>query len=174
MLRRQFSLFFLPFLVLSFFKSCQVSHHPFNHYVPYACGSSSESRSVFHKFSNKKDIFLYNATSAGQFHAAVCCQGLRWFTEVKLEKALHALALKLELCSNSFVENALIAMYRKCGFVESAFKVFEKMPKKNLISWNSIMLVCSENGPFDEICGLFKELLLNGDGDEGWFLMLLL
>ncbi|KAL4382337.1 hypothetical protein AHAS_Ahas04G0223400 [Arachis hypogaea] len=45
-------------------------------------------------------------------------------TEVELGKALHALALKLGLCSDSFVKNALIARYDKCGFVESAFKVF--------------------------------------------------
>ncbi|QHO16983.1 Pentatricopeptide repeat-containing protein [Arachis hypogaea] len=68
--------------------------------------------------------------------------------KVELGEALHALALKLGLCSDSLVENALIAMYGKCGFVESAFKVFEKMPRRNLVLWNSIMLVYSENGIF--------------------------
>ncbi|XLT27315.1 hypothetical protein HN873_058607, partial [Arachis hypogaea] len=87
-------------------------------------------------------------------------------TEVKLGEALHALALKLGLCSDSFVGNVLIAMYSKCGFVESAFKVFEKMSQRYLVSWNSIMLVCSKNGLFGEICGLFKGLLLNGGGNE--------
>ncbi|KAL4390463.1 hypothetical protein AHAS_Ahas03G0147600 [Arachis hypogaea] len=92
------------------------------------------------------------------------CIGL---IEVELRESLHALALKLGLCSYSFVGNALIAMYGKCGFVESAFKVFEKRSQRNLLSWNSIMLMCSENRLFGEICGLFKELLLNGGGDEG-------
>ncbi|KAL1291296.1 hypothetical protein HN51_059844 [Arachis hypogaea] len=158
-----------------------------------ACASPSESRSVFQNFPNKKDLFLYNALLSGYARNALyrdaillfvelisvagllpdnftlpcavkACAGL---TEVELGEALHALALKLGLCSDSFVGNALIAMYGKCGFVESAFKVFEKMPRRNLVSWNSIMLVCSENGLFDEICGLFKGLLLNDGGDEG-------
>ncbi|XP_072066726.1 pentatricopeptide repeat-containing protein At1g18485-like [Arachis hypogaea] len=167
-----------------------ISHHPLNHHVPRACGSPSELRSVFHNFPNKKDIFLYNAlfssyvlyryiillfvelvSVAGLLPdnftlscAVKACIGL---IEVELREVLHALALKLGLCSDSFVGNALIVMYDKCGFVESAFKVFEKMSRRNLVSWNSIMLMFSENRLFGEICGLFKEVLLNGGSDEG-------
>ncbi|XP_072087850.1 pentatricopeptide repeat-containing protein At1g18485-like [Arachis hypogaea] len=167
-----------------------VSHHPLNHHVLRACGSPSESRSVFHNFSNKKDIFLYNALLSSyvlyryiillfvelvsvaellpdNFMLSCVVKACIGLIEVELRESLHALALKLGLCSYSFVGNALIAMYGKCGFVESAFKVFEKRSQRNLLSWNSIMLMCSENRLFGEICGLFKELLLNGGGDEG-------
>jgi pentatricopeptide repeat protein len=52
----------------------------------------------------------------------------------------------------------------KFGFVESVVKVFEKMPQRNLVSWNSVMYVCLKNGVFEESYGLFKGLL---NGDEG-------
>jgi len=78
---------------------------------------------------------------------------------VELGEAVHALALKLGLFSDAFVGNALIAMYGKCGLVESAVKVFETMPNRNLVTWNSMMYACSENGGFEECCGVFKGLL---------------
>lgn len=63
-----------------------------------------------------------------------------------------------------FVGNALIAMYGKLGFLESALKVFDKMPEKNLVTWNSMMYAYSENGVFEESYDLFMGLL---NGEEG-------
>ena len=154
------------------------------------CASPSESRSVFDEFQNK-DLFLYNALLSGYARNALFRDAILLFVELvsatglapdnftlpcaikacagladaELGEALHAFALKLGLLSDAFVGNALIAMYGKCGFVESAFKVFEKMPGRNLVSWNSMMCVYSENGRFGESCDLFKGLLL--DGEEG-------
>jgi len=84
--------------------------------------------------------------------------------DVKLGEAVHGFALKTKVLSDVFVGNSLIAMYGKFGFLESAVKVFEKMPQRNLVSWNSVMYVYSENGVFYESYGLFKGLL---NGDEG-------
>ena len=72
-----------------------------------------------------------------------------------------AIAMKAGGFSDAFVGNALIAMYGKCGFVESAVKVFETMRNRNLVSWNSVMYACSENGGFGECCGVFKRLLIS-------------
>ncbi|WJX72275.1 hypothetical protein P8452_56168 [Trifolium repens] len=153
------------------------------------CGSPSDSRFVFNS-SFRKNLFLWNALLScysrnALFHDAVfmfvelisltefspdnftlpcvikACAGL---SDVKLGEAVHAFALKTKLLSDVFVGNALIAMYGKFGFLESAVKVFEKMPERNLVSWNSIMYAYSENGVFEESFCLFKGLL---DGEEG-------
>lgn len=152
------------------------------------CGSPSESRSVFDGFK-KKNLFLWNALLSGYsrnelFHDTIslfvelisppsdfkpdnftlpcvikACSGL---LDVELGEVIHGFALKMGLLSDAFVGNALIAMYGKCGFVGSAFKVFEFMPERNLVSWNSIMYVYSENNLFEECCDLLKGLL-NGE-----------
>ncbi|GAU23270.1 hypothetical protein TSUD_281630 [Trifolium subterraneum] len=153
------------------------------------CGSPYDSLLVFNS-SLKKNLFVWNAlltcySRNALFYEAVfmfvelisltefspdnftlpcvikACAGL---SDVKLGEAVHAFALKRKLFSDVFVGNALIAMYGKFGFVESAVKVFEKMPVRNLVSWNSIMYAYSENGVFEESFFLFKGLL---DGEEG-------
>ncbi|TQE04865.1 hypothetical protein C1H46_009579 [Malus baccata] len=61
------------------------------------------------------------------------------------------------------VGNALIAMYGKCGSVEDAAKVFEIMPEKNLVSWNSTICGFSENGLDHESYSLLGKIL---EGEE--------
>ncbi|XP_057439844.1 pentatricopeptide repeat-containing protein At1g18485 [Lotus japonicus] len=155
------------------------------------CGSPSESRSVFDALQ-RKNLFLWNALISGYakntlFFDAVslfvellsaaelapdnftlpcvikACSGLSDAAEVG--GAVHAFALKTGLFLDVFVGNALIAMYGKFGFVDSALKVFETMPVKNLVSWNSMMCVYSENRIFESSYGLLKGLL---NGEEGF------
>ncbi|KAL5146607.1 Pentatricopeptide repeat-containing protein [Glycine soja] len=151
-----------------------------------ACGSPSDSRGVFDA-AKEKDLFLYNALLSGYSRNALFRDAISLFLEllsatdlapdnftlpcvakacagvadVELGEAVHALALKAGGFSDAFVGNALIAMYGKCGFVESAVKVFETMRNRNLVSWNSVMYACSENGGFGECCGVFKRLLIS-------------
>ena len=37
------------------------------------------------------------------------------------------------------LSTSVVDMYAKCGDIEVAFSFFESMPKKNLVSWNSII-----------------------------------
>ncbi|KAM1401019.1 hypothetical protein ACFX2F_028223 [Malus domestica] len=55
--------------------------------------------------------------------------------------------------------NALIAMYGKCGSVEDTANVFEIMPEKNLVSWNSTICGFSENGLDHESYSLLGKIL---------------
>ncbi|XP_044467551.1 pentatricopeptide repeat-containing protein At1g71420 isoform X2 [Mangifera indica] len=58
-------------------------------------------------------------------------------------KQVHALAVKMCLDAYEFVANSLVNMYSKnCGFggsVEEAWKVFENMEFRNVVSWNSMI-----------------------------------
>ena len=40
---------------------------------------------------------------------------------------------------DSFVSSALVDMYGKCGHLEMAIEVFEQMPKKSVVTWNSML-----------------------------------
>ncbi len=39
-----------------------------------------------------------------------------------------------------FVGNSLVDMYAKCGSMEDACKVFNKMSSRNVVSWNAMIL----------------------------------
>ncbi|XP_024020089.1 pentatricopeptide repeat-containing protein At1g18485-like [Morus notabilis] len=87
------------------------------------------------------------------------CSGL---LDVGLGWEVHGMTVKMALVSDVFVGNALVGMYGKCGFLEDAVPVFEKMPERNLVSWNSMIRGFSENGLCIESHGLLREILVVG------------
>ncbi|OVA14363.1 Pentatricopeptide repeat [Macleaya cordata] len=59
---------------------------------------------------------------------------------------------------NLFVQNALVAMYAKCGEVELAYDVFEKMPEKDVVSWNSIISGYASKGMWPQAFDLLGKM----------------
>jgi len=54
---------------------------------------------------------------------------------------LHSLTLKLALESDVFVQNALVSTYSLCGLLQTARRVFDKVPAsvRDVVSWNSMI-----------------------------------
>jgi pentatricopeptide repeat protein len=42
---------------------------------------------------------------------------------------------------DDFVGNSLVEMYAKCGRMEDAWKVFNKMPSRDVITWSTTMIL---------------------------------
>ncbi len=42
--------------------------------------------------------------------------------------------------SDVFVGSSLVDMYAKCGSIEEAWKVFNKMPSRDVVTWNAMVL----------------------------------
>ncbi|KAK6923924.1 Pentatricopeptide repeat [Dillenia turbinata] len=62
-------------------------------------------------------------------------------------KQIHALALKSDIPSNLIsVNNALVAMYSKCGNLQDARQIFDRMPEHNSVSFNSIVAGYAQHG----------------------------
>uniref|UniRef100_A0A6V7QX48 Pentatricopeptide repeat-containing protein n=1 Tax=Ananas comosus var. bracteatus TaxID=296719 RepID=A0A6V7QX48_ANACO len=62
--------------------------------------------------------------------------------DVKLGQQVHAYLIKDNLSAVPLiVRNALIVMYSRCGRVQSAFDLFCQMPKRDIVSWNT-MITC--------------------------------
>ena len=54
-------------------------------------------------------------------------------------KRVHGKVIKSGLDSDVYIGNSLIIMYAKMGCIESAEKVFQEMPVRDLVSWNSMI-----------------------------------
>ena len=67
---------------------------------------------------------------------------------------------KLGLGQACAVANALMAVYSRCGRMEDAARVFDRMHPRDAISWNSMIGGCFSNGwqvqllIFSAKCGL--------------------
>ncbi|MCD7466037.1 hypothetical protein HAX54_002361 [Datura stramonium] len=54
--------------------------------------------------------------------------------------------------------NALIHMYSSCGKIEEAYKVFEGMPRRNSVSWTSMITGFAKQGYAHEALTIFQQM----------------
>uniref|UniRef100_A0A0E0BEI9 Uncharacterized protein n=1 Tax=Oryza glumipatula TaxID=40148 RepID=A0A0E0BEI9_9ORYZ len=59
---------------------------------------------------------------------------------------LHAHALKLGTLAHTFNMNHLLIYYARRGLLDSALKVFDEMPQRNLVSWTAMVSASTGNG----------------------------
>ncbi|KAL3652419.1 hypothetical protein CASFOL_002100 [Castilleja foliolosa] len=83
-------------------------------------------------------------------------------TDSRLGLQIHCSAVKKLLHRALFTGNGLIAMYGKCGNLVKARQVFDEMPVKDIVSFNSMVAGYSQNGRFDEAFEVCKEMVSLG------------
>lgn len=77
---------------------------------------------------------------------------------MSMGKQLHSCALKMGVGEDIFVSCALIDMYSKCGSIEDAQFVFDDMPDKDTVGWNSIIAGYALHGYSEEALGMFHKM----------------
>ncbi|KAJ0089928.1 hypothetical protein Patl1_13984 [Pistacia atlantica] len=75
---------------------------------------------------------------------------------------LHCLAFKSGSDSDQVTSNSLITMYAKYSKIESAYLVFDKMPHREIISWNSIINCFTQSGYYTLSLKMLKQMYLCG------------
>ncbi|KAK2987868.1 hypothetical protein RJ640_025635 [Escallonia rubra] len=75
---------------------------------------------------------------------------------------------------NTYVCNALVDMYAKCGSLNKAFSVFSVMEKRDLVSWNAMIHGLAMHGDGKKALQLFSKMKQEGfDPDKVTFIGLL-
>ncbi|XP_054799478.1 pentatricopeptide repeat-containing protein At5g27110 [Prosopis cineraria] len=54
-------------------------------------------------------------------------------------REIHKELVSSVFLSDSFVSSALVDMYGKCGDLEMAIEIFEQIPRKTIVAWNSMI-----------------------------------
>lgn len=72
---------------------------------------------------------------------------------------LHSFACEKRLLENIFVGNALIDMYAKCGSLARALSIFNLMPKRDIFTWNSMIVGYGIHGRGNEALAFFGRML---------------
>jgi len=81
----------------------------------------------------------------------------------KKGQLIHGHAVKCGLDLDLFVANSLIAFYAKCQEIEASRKVFDEIPQRDIVSWNSMISGYTVNGYVNDAILLFYDMLR----DEG-------
>ncbi|KAK8936170.1 Pentatricopeptide repeat-containing protein [Platanthera zijinensis] len=152
------------------------------------CGELGEGRKVFDGLAANNNHFLWNLlmskySKIGDFMEVLLLFQKLWESGVNPNSrtfscvlkclsilghlrsgmTVHGYLQKLDLFNNgSAVGNALISLYSKCGCVDTAVQVFDKMPVKDIISWNTIIHGCVLNDLLNKGIELFYKMLFSG------------
>lgn len=124
------------------------------------CGDTVSARQAF-EMINVKDIVSWNALISGYSQENCYEPAIRVYHDMRKAriepdeftygsllacsriavdvKMIQALVIENGFISCTEVCNAMISAYAKCGEVGSSHLVFNEMPFRNLISWNSII-----------------------------------
>lgn len=65
--------------------------------------------------------------------------------DLRRGKEIHGQLVVSGLSSNVFAMTGVVNMYAKCRQVNEAYKMFDRMPQRDLVSWNTIVAGYSQN-----------------------------
>lgn len=82
---------------------------------------------------------------------------------VKYGREAHSQVEKAGFGTDLLVSTALIHMYAKCGAVRDARQVFDKMVRRDVVSWSSMIGGYAENGCGKEALEIFQQMKLEGE-----------
>ncbi|XP_058108690.1 pentatricopeptide repeat-containing protein At1g19720 isoform X2 [Magnolia sinica] len=87
------------------------------------------------------------------------CTSLKAF---KKGTEIHSIAVKLGSANDVLVGNSLIDLYSKCGKVEDAQRVFDKILERDIFTWNSMIGGYVQAGYCGKAHDLFEKMQISG------------
>jgi pentatricopeptide repeat protein len=145
-------------------------------------GQLIEARDVFDRMP-QRDTFMWNVMLDGYITSGCAQKGLDLFETMRKADTdpdfmtfccllsvcasqsmltfgarLHGLVIKHGLDLHESVSNTLLAMYSKLECLTDVKKLFNMMPHKNLVTWNSIISGFVQNGLITESLNSFHQM----------------
>eukprot|EP01018_Ginkgo_biloba_P037444 Gb_29868 [translate_table: standard] len=147
------------------------------------CRSIEDARQVFDKMTHR-DVVSWNAMIAGYAQSGHANEAVLLFQQMRVAditpdsvtmvnvlpacadlgvlqqgKCIHDYIIRCGFESDIFVGNSLIDMYAKCGSIYIARQLFDRMPQRDVVSWNAMIAGYAQNGYANEALTLFHQML---------------
>ena len=115
--------------------------------------------------SNAVDLYLQMEKGGVEPDAITCASVLPACGDLSallLGRRIHEYVERKKLCPNLLLENALIDMYARCGCLDDARKVFDRMKTHDVASWTSLISAYGMTGQACNAVELFMEMQNSG------------
>ncbi|KAM0828447.1 hypothetical protein ACQ4PT_067545 [Festuca glaucescens] len=81
---------------------------------------------------------------------------------VRAGRELHCCVAKMGMSEDQYLPCALIDMYSKCGRVDEARRVFDGMPWRSVVAWNTMLAAYLLHGCSDQALDLYHDMCESG------------
>ncbi len=150
------------------------------------CGSIEEAQMVFDRMATR-NVVSWGSMIFGLVKCGQAQKGLDLFRQMQQEgvepnpvsfvgvlnacamlgaleegKHVHEQIVRCGFESNVFVGSTLTCMYAKCGSIEDARRVFNKMPTHNVVAWNAMISGHLRCGQGHKALELFQQMQYEG------------
>lgn len=150
------------------------------------CGHMDAARLAFDGMPTKNEV-CWNALISGHARKGEEEQALHLFWKMQREKFepthftyssvfsacastgaleqgkwVHAHMIKSGLQLIAFMGNTLLDMYAKAGSINDAKRVFDRLVKPDVVSWNTMLTGCAQHGLGKETIDRFEQMLRIG------------
>ncbi|XP_009764432.1 pentatricopeptide repeat-containing protein At3g14330-like [Nicotiana sylvestris] len=110
---------------------------------------------------------LFKSIEPGNFAFSMAVKACSGLSDLRVGRGVHAQIIKADKEPDQVVYNAILGMYSECGCFEDVLKVFEEMPDRNVVSWNSLIAGFVKKGEIFEAFETFRRMQRDGVG-YGW------
>ncbi|TKY46641.1 Pentatricopeptide repeat-containing protein [Spatholobus suberectus] len=149
------------------------------------CGWLNLAQNVFN--ISVRDEVSYNILIIGYSRTNDCSESLSLFSEMRLlgmrpdivsfmgvisacanlasirqGKEIHGLLMRKLFHTHLFAANSLLDLYTRCGRIDLATKVFDRIQNKDVASWNTMILGYGMRGELDTAINLFEAMKEDG------------
>ncbi|XP_057834772.1 pentatricopeptide repeat-containing protein At5g39350-like [Cryptomeria japonica] len=150
------------------------------------CGSIDRAHELFDRMP-QRDVITWNAMIAGYAQNGFVDKALETFKQMHLAGVkpnsttfasilpacaktgaleqgmdIHQSIMEGGFLTDIIVGNSLLDMYAKCGSIAKAHKLFERMPQRDIISWNAMIAGYGQNGFCKDALKIFKLMKHSG------------
>ncbi|XP_057980143.1 putative pentatricopeptide repeat-containing protein At3g13770, mitochondrial [Malania oleifera] len=77
-------------------------------------------------------------------------------------REIHRCMIEVGFKPNLVLQNNIVIMYSKCGYLDMAREVFEEMSDRNLFSWTAMIGAYSDHGDKEEAFQFYKKMVSSG------------
>ncbi|KAJ8754360.1 hypothetical protein K2173_002811 [Erythroxylum novogranatense] len=149
------------------------------------CGYLEEARSIFENTFNSETVhesvwvamaiaysrngclkealllytdMLWHHVKPGNFAFSLALKACADLNEIDIGRGVHAQVIKSYEEPDQVVNNALLALYAECGCFNEVLQLFGKLPKRNVVSWNSLIASLIKQNQVFEALNLFRRM----------------
>jgi pentatricopeptide repeat protein len=150
------------------------------------CGLCAEAKKVFDNLANR-DVISWNVLLSAFVESGDDAEVFKYCKRMQIEhlspdvvtfsvilracanigclekgKELHAEIAKVGLVDKELVSRTLVDMYARCGCLEEAQEIFERLPSRDIIMWTSLITGYAQFGDYRSVYHSCGRMMMDG------------